>query len=423
MKRTGETGKSGIASNIRLSVILAAAAAAVAPVKSSAAMSADTGLRQAVGNSYPSIAVPKLSQHGEIDLSAVEETSNVTVMSMAYSPDDNYLAIVDVTRGAATHITVWNLKTKKLQSHTDRLHTDFGIYPDAVLSWTPDGKYITFGYGGKKNPIQFWDPITGSIVKTAAPGVVATSLQFNKQGTKAVASPGVGGSSKFRIYDTVTWSYTEFDEGQLYVQDVAWASDDKVVAVGYWHTRVGEEGGGTNSKGGGDEQAIKLNDVVARLIDPSGHLEDHTKVLIPSLPKTVGSSNREVTYNQSQAPSAPFLVSDADGTVMALGLGNVLNGRTLDMLTYATNKDIVGHKVPLAVQPRNVAISPDGNYLYLKGSALDNSSEGARNLIVDTRTGKQVLWFRGGSDGIAIRPDGKQLAVGDGQSVKLWDIE
>lgn len=375
------------------------------------------------GFSQKKVLLPTISADKTIDLGAIEGGKKVTVMGAAYSPNGNYLAIWDVAGVAATHIIVWDLKSNKLQSHTDRLREDFGIYPNAVLTWTPDNKYITFGWGGQKKPIQFWDPMTGKLDHEVPPYVAATSLQFNKDGTKALASPGIGGNPKFRIYDTKTWSYQEFNEGEMYVGGVAWAPDGQVVAVGYWHGTTREGVGSVRGEKSDDGQAIKVNDLIARLIDPAGHLADRTKVLIPSMPKTVSSGNKEFTYYQSQTQSPLFVVSSLSGEVIAVGLGNLLNGSTLNMRIYATNADIREHKVPIAMQPRNIAISPDGRYLYLKGDARDESSDAARNLVIDTQTGSQLLWFHGGVGGIAIRRDGRQLAVGDGDSVKLFNID
>jgi hypothetical protein len=166
--------------------------------------------------------------------------------------------------------------------------------------------------------------------------------------------------------------------------------------------------------------AAQINDVVARLIDPSGHVADQTKVLIPSEQKYIQGSNRP--YRQSQMQSPMFVVSSPGGEVVALGLGYIVDGQTMDMITYASQDDIYKHDVPNVLQPRNLAISPDGNYLYLKGEAPEESSEAARNLILDARSGKQLLWFNGGTGGIAIRPDGKQLAVGDVHLIKLFHI-
>lgn len=366
------------------------------------------------------ISSPKLKQEGAIDLRAVEGSLDVTAMSMAYSPDGNYLAIVDVVGTFATHITVWNLQNNKLQAHTERLSQDFGVYPYATLSWTPDGKYITFGFGGNKRPIQFWSAQTGLIATQAPASVTAMSLQFNKQGTKAIASRGGVGSQKLRIYDTTSWEFQEFDEGDMYVQQAVWAPNDKVLAFGYWKPRNMHPDDAVTLASNAADGAAQQNDVIARLIDPSGHVADQTKVLIPSEQKYIQGSNRP--YRQSQMQSPMFVVSSPGGEVVALGLGYIVDGQTMDIVTYVSQDDINKHNLPNVLQPRNVAISPDGNYLYLKGEAPEESSEAARNLILDARSGKQLLWFNGGTGGIAIRPDGKQLAVGDVHLIKLFHI-
>ncbi|HSY54487.1 MAG TPA: hypothetical protein VK785_08575, partial [Opitutaceae bacterium] len=80
-------------------------------------------------------------------------------------------------------------------------------------------------------------------------------------------------------------------------------------------------------------------------------------------------------------------------------------------------------KIPWVGCQANMVFSPDGKYLYLKGNTSSPSDDTAKNLILDATTGKLLLWFEGGHDGIAISPDGKLLAMGNGRSVKLLDIQ
>jgi hypothetical protein len=44
-------------------------------------------------------------------------------------------------------------------------------------------------------------------------------------------------------------------------------------------------------------------------------------------------------------------------------------------------------------------------------------------LVLDANTGKPVFIFSGGHEGIAVSPDGKWLAIGDGSSVGLLSIQ
>jgi len=410
-----------VSRGVGTSVIVAAIALAMGFMPWSAKASG-TQARHVVGNLVKAGPVTVVADKDSIDLATVEGHSKVTAMSMTYSPDGHYLAIVDAVGAGATHIVVWDLKRNKLQSHTERLTPNFALDPYALLTWTPDGKRLTFGRGGGGSPIKFWDAMTGQVVSEAPSTVVAASLRFNRQGTQALASPGAGGSLTFRVYDTTNWSYKEFDEGGMAVQELAWAPGGRIVAVGLWR-KVGDGAAGAIGSGDRDVlRSLKINDVIARLIDPSGVVASRTKLLIPSKPTTVQSGGRYLTYNQTQEQSSMFLVSDAEGKTLAIGLGNILDVPTLEMLTYATSEDISAHKVPAALQPRDFAMSPDGSYLYLGGGS-SSPNDGDDNLIVDARTGKLLSGFQGGKGGIAVSPDGTQIAVGDERYVKFFSVK
>ena len=111
-----------------------------------------------------------------------------------------------------------------------------------------------------------------------------------------------------------------------------------------------------------------------------------------------------------------YSIVDFAGNKIALNYGKIIDGHTLEILTYASNEDIKNHKIPTVAK----AFSPDGKYLYLLGFEGKEKS-----LILDAGTGKPLVWFEGGKDDIAVSPDGKQLAMGgnDNQSVKIFSLK
>lgn len=66
--------------------------------------------------------------------------------------------------------------------------------------------------------------------------------------------------------------------------------------------------------------------------------------------------------------------------------------------------------------------SVDGKYLFVKAGAWFDGRKPVVNSVIDTRTGKQIAQFGGGDRGIAISPNGQQLAVGDVHSVQIFSL-
>ena len=70
-----------------------------------------------------------------------------------------------------------------------------------------------------------------------------------------------------------------------------------------------------------------------------------------------------------------------------------------------------------------MVFDPLGNFLYLKAAVWFDGSRPVENVIINTATGKQVATFGGGDEGIAIRSDGRQLAMGNQRSVQILDVQ
>ncbi len=168
-----------------------------------------------------------------------------------------------------------------------------------------------------------------------------------------------------------------------------------------------------------DELALKPSDAIARLIDPDGKRSPRTALLSPSKVTEIKGISHPV-YEQKLITTT--LVTNGARTRASLSSGNILDIRTLKLLTYATIDDIVSRTVPASLLPTDIALSPDEKYLFLKGDTGRGSAIPARNLILDARTGQKLLSFEGGHKGIAVSPDGKLLAIGNGQSVDIFEI-
>jgi hypothetical protein len=377
-----------------------------------------------VSESTACAKIPHLEKVSAIDLSS--KGRHIDVMGLTFDPSGRYLAIFFVDRSSS--IIVWDLKKDKKQARIDDLGRHSAVEPNTFLQWTHDGKFITFGSGGGRYPIQFWNPMTGELAKTAPEYVVASPLVFNHDGSKALTTlqsylyVDVGRTSPIRMYDTATWKSREFDTNPFQALSVGWTLDGRILAIGLWNAEVNDA---INRNGSEppetDTHAFKLNDEVVQLIDPSGRQPTVIKLLMPSIPRTNKIKGEDHTWYDSPILAQPFLMSDASGANFAFSVGQIIDGRTLKLLAYAPNSDFAPGSLPNSWDRRNMILSPDGSYLFWT-SAL--RTEGiSRNVVLDTKSGKPLLWFNGGNWGAAISSDGKLLALGNRSSVELFSIQ
>jgi hypothetical protein len=122
-----------------------------------------------------------------------------------------------------------------------------------------------------------------------------------------------------------------------------------------------------------------------------------------------------------QAVDVDLTVTNFAGNQIALGIGRIINGKTLDILTYYSLEDIESDKVSPGLG--GMVFSLDGRYLFIKGGAWFDGRKPVVNSVIDTSNGKQVAQFGGGDRGIAISPNGKQLAIGNVHSVQIFNIQ
>jgi WD40 repeat protein len=347
-----------------------------------------------------STGVPTLVYKSTIDLGSSE-----VVVKIDFSPDGRYLAIGDTVGTAETRVHVWDLDGAKIQASIDGLINPY-YYDPVALQWSGDGKFLTFGIGGgSKFPLKLWDPMTG---KESGEAPISSALCYPSPDGKSLMAQEsrIVPTSVFRVYDLSNWSAKEFNLGGLKITSLAWAQADQALAVGWW---INEEGKPAVQDAEG--KTFKNGDAVACLVDLAGKNPSKFRFLAPYGVITDWT-----------------LLGDLAGTVAALGPGNILDIPSLKMRSYLSSDD--GEKIPQGVaKGMNMTMSKDGQYLLLKGSPADRSvpsaleDGSARNLILNVKTGEPLLWFNGGYQGIAMSPDNRQVAVGCGHSVKLFELQ
>jgi WD40 repeat protein len=356
---------------------------------------------------------PQLTLNATIDLTAEGRFS--LVKAITFSPDGNYLAVIVSATPATNDIVVWNLQKEQEQSRIARLRD----YADAdqPLQWNPRDGYITFGDGiGPNDPMLCWDPLTGTIAKSVP--IRSAMGRFNRDGSKMLAKTGTYEHPAFRIYDTNRWTYREFDSG-FSAETLSWTADEKVLLAGEWD-------GAANTI---DGVKLGISDALARLIDPSGAQSPRSLILARAKSRTITINGIERTVPVSQfAPS--FSIVNWATNKIALGFGKILDAKTLKVSSYIRKDNVQkdsyfsnSGKMSWVIHSSDIAFSRDGKYLFVKADGPYRWDATAKNAIVDIETGKVVRSFEGGKQGIALSPDGRKLAVGYGQSVKVFDLK
>lgn len=345
-------------------------------------------------------AAPQLKHAGSIKVRDLGSSAWVQILS--FSPDSRYLAIGDTPTAASSAIVVWDLQLDREQTRITEL-PPFAGRPQVGIEWSPDGKSITFGTG---TPIRFWDPLTGRVVKELADEPPHLWARYNKDGSKLLINrEPLGGGGSFRIYDTRTWQFRDYGDDGLHIQALSWTSDDYVLVAGEW-PKV--SAGRTL-----DGLVPQTADTLMRLIDPSGRQPARAALLAQAL-------SNDVTGVGHPIPVQNFWIDAATVNYptdkIAIGPGKIVDARTLKVLTYATDEDITSHKIPIGDR----AFSSNGNFLYLLGSNKEGTE---KSVVMNTLTGTPIATFTGGHNGLAASPDGKRLAIGNGQSVDLYDVQ
>ena len=343
-------------------------------------------------------STPRLQK--TIDL-RISGTAISTVAKMTFSPDSRYLAVVESPAWMQTDIVVWDLQLGKEQS---RIHCpyNYAAMSDHDLLWSSDGSVISFG------AVRQWNPLTGE----ALPDNPAIGRQgrLNKDGSKLLTIVGtVGNPSYIHVYDTKTWKMRKIYVDGMAVTSAAWTADDRILAG----TTVTSETYGKTLDG---HVISRWEDTALRLLDPSGNLPTNA-VWFPAKP----TNDAKFPFNVS-FPIGSRMRSDFPINQIFLDSGLVVDVATLNIHPYRSFD-----QADIAPGAFGMGFSPDGHLLYLKGASFSHGGHAPiKNSIVNVASGKPLLEFDGAMDhqgNLAVSPDGKLLALGDGQFVLVFSLQ
>jgi len=318
-----------------------------------------------------------------------------------------YLDMDSSTGGPYYNIGLWNIAEDHFEhsfpiAHEDRYHS----VTCPVLD--PTGTWVAAGYEDSTEQLVYiWDVQSGETIY-AMEGHAARvcSVDVSPDG-KFLASASYDGT--VRLWDPQTGAMLRVITGFLDdVFDVEFSDDGR-----YFHVGVR------------DHPAKKFDMLTGTLSEIN---EDESQ------PDSFQTFMQQQGYSTGRFSSSSVLFSP-DGKMLAVGsetvlLWNVSTGELIRSLQGSNGKRI-----------DEMAFGPDGNKLAANldhaGLIVWDTTTGDMifELLVQSVDGEQVIYADNASNveigsgnhvsweyGIAISPDGRHIAIGNGVSVEIWDI-
>jgi eukaryotic-like serine/threonine-protein kinase len=226
------------------------------------------------------------------------------VHSLAFSPTDNRLLAVGAESPSdKSYVALWDLdageELARLPGATDLagFTIESGTGAVGALAFSPDGKYLVAGFGGRidypasKNssyPLKVWEVATRRLIHLLVGHTYCcSSLEFSRDG-KLLASGGY--DRKAMVWSTETWKSTQTlqTSKNAFVHSTAFSPDGKTLAVGddrgqihWWDIATGDlletvsahgttvaalvfSPDGRTLASGGEDQAVRLWNVPTR---------------------------------------------------------------------------------------------------------------------------------------------------------------
>ena len=326
-------------------------------------------------------------------------TDTGSARNITFSPDGKTLTWTSAS-GDAT-VRLWDVATGEIR-HT---LTDTHFYN---FAFSPDGKTLV---GSSRAEIHLWDVATGETRHTLTGPISLTSFVAFSPDGKALAAKG---GSTIWLWDVATGEIRHTLPDTDFANSVAFSPDGKTLVSG---------GQGT----------IRLWDVAAgeirhTLTDATPY--DANSVAFSPDGKTLASVKYrdsirlwdvvtgEIRHTLTDTDSVARLAFSPDGTILASGGRYSWDDKTIrlwDVRTGHLRATLTGH----TKTPSGFVFSPDGSTL------ISTSGDGTIR-VWDVRSGKQVKVLGvpcTATSGPAISPDSRFIAVGDGfGNISLIDI-
>ena len=317
------------------------------------------------------------------------------IKSVCYSPDGKYIA----SGSDDKTVKIWEVETgrklRTLGGHSDDVNS---------VCYSPDGKYTA---SSSWDSIKLWEVATGECIKTLSGNGGAYSLCYSPDG---------------RYVASGSWDKT------IKLWDVASGECIKVFAG---HTdRINSVCYSPNGKyivSGSKDKTIKLWEVATGecIKTLAGHTDRINSVCYSPDGKYIVSGSEDKTIKLWEAATGECIKTLSEHTSPVYAVAYSLDGKTvasgsldytIKLWEVASGNCVKTLKAKMVVT--SLSYSPDG--AYLASSFWDNEIK-----LWDIATEKCIKTFGGHTNSVssvAYSFDGKYLATGSADGVKLWNV-
>ena len=317
------------------------------------------------------------------------------IKSVCYSPDGKYIA----SGSDDKTVKIWEVETGR-ELRTLRGHS----YDVNSVCYSPDGKYTA---SSSWDSIKLWEVATGECIKTLSGNGGAYSLCYSPDG---------------RYVASGSWDKT------IKLWDVA--SGECIKAFAGHTDRINSVCYSPNGKyivSGSEDKTIKLWEVATGecIKTLAGHTDRINSVCYSPDGKYIVSGSEDKTIKLWEAATGECIKTLSEHTSPVYAVAYSLDGKTvasgslditIKIWKVATGECIKTLETGAVV--RSVSYSPDG--AYLASSFWNNEIK-----LWDIATEECVKTFGGHTNSVssvAYSLDGKYLATGSADGVKLWNV-